>query len=254
MTRSVNYDLVAPTYDRRYGRNRYDGVATVLRRFVGESEDVQVAEVGCGTGHWLAQLCSRVRTLAGIDLSPGMLRRARAAAPRALLVRGRAETLPWAAGAFDRVFCVNALHHFDDAYAFMCEARRVLRPGGAFLTIGLDPHTRLDQWWIYDYFPGALTADRARYLAGETIRARLEAAGFAEPVTELAQHIPGEMPFAAALEHRLLDRRSTSQLMVISDAEYEAGVRRLRAEQPTIRVDLRVYATIGWAGRTHIQR
>jgi ubiquinone/menaquinone biosynthesis C-methylase UbiE len=250
MTLSVNYDLVAPTYDKRYDRNRFDGVEAVLRRFVGESESVDVAEVGCGTGHWLAQFRNRVHTVAGLDLSPEMLQRARTAAPCALLVRGRAEKLPWATGAFDRLFCINAMHHFDDANAFMLEARRVLRPGGALLTIGLDPHTRLDKWWIYDHFPGALKADRARYLPTTTIRERLEAAGFAEAATEVAQHIPAEMPFAVATERGLIDRRSTSQLMVITRAEYDEGLQRLRAEKPTLKADLRLYATVGRVAST----
>jgi ubiquinone/menaquinone biosynthesis C-methylase UbiE len=250
MTQSVDYDDVAPAYDRRYERNRYDGVAGVLRRFIGESESIDVAEVGCGTGHWLAQCCNRARTVTGLDLSHQMLQRARTAASCALLVRGRAEAFPWANGAFDRLFCINAMHHFDDAGAFMLEARRVLRPGGALLTIGLDPHTRLDRWWIYDYFPGALDADRARYLPTTMIRERLEAAGFTEAATEIAQHVPAEIPFPVATERGLIDRRSTSQLMVISDAEYDAGLQRLRAEQPTLKADLRLYATVGRAPST----
>jgi len=46
------------------------------------------------------------------------------------------------------------------------------------MTIGLDPHVRQDRWWIYDYFPGALTADRARCPSTDSIRAQLSAAGF----------------------------------------------------------------------------
>jgi SAM-dependent methyltransferase len=206
--------------------------------------------VGCGTGHWLDQLRGRAHTVAGLDLSFEMLQRARAAATSALLVRGRAEKLPWATGAFDRLFCINALHHFDDAQAFMREARRVLRRGGAFLTIGLDPLAGLDQWWIYDYFPAALEADRGRYLSTATIRERLAAAGFSEPATALAQHIPAEVPFPVATERGMFDRRSTSQLMVISQAEYDDGVRRLRAEQPTLKADLRLYATVGRVSST----
>ena len=245
MTQRVNYDLIAASYDQRYQTNRFDGVEAVLRRFIGEAGVMDVAEVGCGTGHWLALLRSRVRRAAGIDLSGEMLQRARTAAPFALLVRGRAEELPWTSATFDRLFCVNALHHFDDRDGFMCEARRVLRPGGALLIVGLDPHPRVDRWWVYDYFPAALEADRGRYLATGVIRERLRAAGFAEAATEVAQHIRAAVPFDVATGRGMLDRRSTSQLLVVSDAEYEAGLQRLRAEQPTLHADLRLYATVG---------
>ena len=128
----------------------------------------------------------------------------------------------------------------------MIEARRVLRPGGAILIIGLDPHTALDTWWIYDYFPSSLKADRARYLSTASIRAQLEAAGFVDAATEVAQHFPAAMPFAVAVERGHVDRRSKSQLMVISETEYEEGLRRLRSEQPILHADLRLHATVAW--------
>jgi SAM-dependent methyltransferase len=198
-----------------------------------------------GPGIGLPGFGVHVRLAAGLDLSAEMLQRARTAAPFARVVRGRAENLPWEAGRFDRVFCINAMHHFPDPDAFMSDARRVLRPGGALLIVGLDPHAGLDQWWIYDYFPAALTADRTRYVATAAIRRRLEALGFVEPVTEVAQHIRSAMPFAAAIERGLVGRQSTSQLMVITDGEYEEGLHRLKAEQPLVRTDLRLYATVG---------
>jgi SAM-dependent methyltransferase len=243
---SVDYDVVAPGYDRRYQRTRFPGVETVLRRFISESQRADVAEVGCGTGHWLAWMRRHVRTIAGLDPAARMLQRARTAAPDALLVRGRAEQLPWTAESFHRLCCINALHHFDDGPAFMREGRRVLRQGGGMLIIGLDPHTRLDAWWVYDYFPGALEADRARYPAAAGIRAGLEALGFSDTSTEVAQHLRIELPFAEAAAQGLLDRGSTSQLMVISDDEYDAGLRRLQSERPILEADLRLYATVGW--------
>ncbi len=70
-----------------------------------------------------------------------MLERARASVPQAELLHGSAERLPWPEGSFDRVLCINALHHFADAPAFIAGARRVLRPGGGLIVVGLDPHT-----------------------------------------------------------------------------------------------------------------
>ena len=92
---AVNYDLVATAYDRRYERNRYDGVRAVLRQFVDGAHAAAVAEVGCGTGHWLADLSDGgFRPLIGLDLSSGMLRQAQASVPTVRLVRGTAANCP----------------------------------------------------------------------------------------------------------------------------------------------------------------
>jgi SAM-dependent methyltransferase len=147
---------------------------------------------------------------------------------------------------FGRVLCVNALHHFQNRAAVFAECARVLRPGGAFLTIGLDPHTGTDTWWIYDYFPAALLADRSRYPATATIRADLFAVGFAEVTTRVAQHLPAAMPFDEAVSKGVANRSSTSQLMVISDEDFAAGQARLMAERPQLQADLRLYATTAW--------
>ena len=243
--RRVDYDDVASTYNRRYERNRYDGTRAALYEFLGDAANADVAEVGCGTGHWLADVADSVRTIIGIDASWEMLRCAATDACSALLIHARAEQLPLATASVDRVFCVNALHHFSDLATFANEARRVLRSGGSLMSVGLDPHTALDQWWIYDYFPGALAADRARYLPAQTIRDTFEGAGFADVHTNLAQHIPAAVSFQLAVERGHIDRRSTSQLLVISDAEYEGGLERMRQEQPMLRADLRLFATIG---------
>jgi hypothetical protein len=78
------------------------------------------------------------------------------------------------------------------------------------------------------------------------IREWLTAAGFREPVTEVAQYLPAEMTFEVAKAKGFTDRTATSQLMVISDEDYEAGMKRLLADQPVLRADLRVYATTAW--------
>jgi ubiquinone/menaquinone biosynthesis C-methylase UbiE len=252
MVRRVDYDCVAGTYDRRYRENDYSGVEAALRSFVGEPCNHRVLEVGCGTGHWLQFLGAS--HIAGVDISAQMLAYAKTHAPRATLAQGAAERLPWASESFERVFCVHAFHHFQDKVAFLTEALRVLRPGGQMMTIGLDPHAGLDQWYIYDYFDTVLEIDQRRYLASGQIREWMETAGFTDCVTREIQHLPVRLEVRAALAQGRLDKSATSQLSVLTDEEYRHGIDRIReavesaerrGESLWLSADLRLYATSG---------
>jgi ubiquinone/menaquinone biosynthesis C-methylase UbiE len=250
VTRPVDYDRVAPTYDSRYERNDFSGVRAAIEAFVQAAGTTRprVLEAGCGTGHWVRLVREMKADAFGIDRSAGML----AAASPTLdgrLIRGRAESLPCCSCTVDRIYCVNALHHFEDPAAFIREARRALRPGGGLLTIGLDPHSGRDQWWVYDYFPEALVSDRKRYLSTSRIRQLMEQSGFSECATRVVQHMPRDLSVDEAARAGFLDRVSTSQLMVIPDAAYEAGLRRIQCAADSghmLASDLRLYGTNGW--------
>jgi ubiquinone/menaquinone biosynthesis C-methylase UbiE len=257
MTRGVDYDQVAPGYDRRYQVSDYSGIAHALMAFVGEPRPVRVLEVGCGTGHWLQHMLARGVDVAGLDASPGMLEAARARLPGAPLMHGHAEHLPCPDASFDRVVCINAFHHFTDKPAFLREARRVLRAHGGVFSVGLDPHTGLDRWCIYDYFENALELDRVRYPSAARIRTWLIEAGFTTARTEEVQHIPLQLDARAALAEGRLDKRFTSQLSLLTDAEYQTGIDRVqdaleaakaRGERLMLGADLRLYGTFGGVG------
>src|ERR1043166_9498595 len=112
MTRVTNYDSISSQYDRRYQSQQYPGIEQALFTFLGENSNSKVLEVGCGTGHWLKTLGSRTGVLTGLDLSTNMLGHAQIETPETPLVRGSAEAVPYRSHSFDRVFCVNAFHHF----------------------------------------------------------------------------------------------------------------------------------------------
>lgn len=187
----VDYDSIAATYDRRYLENDYSGVESALTAFAGQEPVGRVLEVGCGTGHWLRLLAEKGIRVAGVDPSGHMLAHARARAPGAALAHGRAEHLPWADQRFERVFCINAFHHFEDKVRFLTEARRVLAPGGQMMTIGLDPHTGADQWYIYAYFEPVLAIDKRRYPLSNQIREWMRALQFSSVHTSEVQHLRG---------------------------------------------------------------
>ena len=90
-----------------------------------------VLEVGCGTGLILKEVARDARRASGVDLSAGMLRRARG---RGLPVaQGDATAIPFASESFDVVCSFKVLPHVRDLKAALAEMARLLRPGGHLL-------------------------------------------------------------------------------------------------------------------------
>ena len=248
---TVDYDTLASTYNQRYLVNDYSGVEREVIAFGGQDRDAHVLEVGCGTGHWLSVLAERGGWVAGLDGSIRMLEQVQSCRR---IVHGVAEHLPLATGSFDRLFCVNALHHFTDKAAFVREARRVLRPGARMMTIGLDPHTQTDRWYIYDYFEWARQIDRTRYPASSRIREWMQAVGFVDCETREVQHLRARLAARPALEENRLRKGATSQLSLLADEQYQTGIERIRddiaaaearGETLYLIADLRLYGTFG---------
>jgi ubiquinone/menaquinone biosynthesis C-methylase UbiE len=95
----------------------------------------RVLDVACGTGDVARLAAERVGDtgcVVGLDVSPGMLGAARAAAPSAAAEwrEGSAADLPFHDGAFDLVLCQQGLQYFPDRPLALREMHRVLRPGG----------------------------------------------------------------------------------------------------------------------------
>jgi SAM-dependent methyltransferase len=89
-------------------------------------------DIGCGAGASTAALAPYARHLTGIDPFDAMVRRAAVALPDATIVRGSAETLPFADGRFQLVCAAGSLNYSDVARS-VAEASRVLVAGGCFV-------------------------------------------------------------------------------------------------------------------------
>ena len=127
------YDSFSHRYERHRGRNDPGGYHELLdeleagfvRRFA-ESRDV--LEVGCGTGLVLSRIASFAREAKGVDLSPGMLEKAR---ERGLdVVEGSATQLPFGDLSFDVTCSFKVLAHIPDVERALSEMARVTRTGG----------------------------------------------------------------------------------------------------------------------------
>ena len=250
----VDYDQIAATYNKRYERNQYAQVEQALLQFVRGQEGLKILEVGCGTGHWLDVLHTDGHSVVGLDLSAQMLNQANSLVPDVALIRGRAEHLPFPAETFDRVFCINALHHFTDKPAFLREVQRLLCPGGRMMSVGLDPHTGMDQWYVYDYFPESIEIDKQRYPTASSLREWMREVGFEASTTREVEHWNIRLPAREILKQGRLEKTATSQLSVLTDEQYQRGMQRINAdiehaeekgEILLLTSDLRLYETTG---------
>jgi ubiquinone/menaquinone biosynthesis C-methylase UbiE len=138
------YDAFSKGYERIRGENDPGGYHDLLdgleagyvERF-GLGRDV--LEVGCGTGLVLRRIAEFARSAKGVDLSPGMLEKARA---RGLDVRqGSATELPFPDASFDVTCSFKVLPHVPDIERALAEMARVLRPRGVLLAEFYNPNS-----------------------------------------------------------------------------------------------------------------
>jgi SAM-dependent methyltransferase len=101
----------------------------------------EVADLGCGTGRTGAWLRERgVACIDGVDLTPEMLDVARAREVYASLVEADVADTGLEAGAYDLVVTCLVDEHLADLRPLYAEARRLARPGGAYVLVGFHPH------------------------------------------------------------------------------------------------------------------
>jgi ubiquinone/menaquinone biosynthesis C-methylase UbiE len=173
MLRGVPYERSAALYDLIYGDKAYAEEAEAVRAIVERERPAArtLLEVGCGTGGHLVFLREHFEC-EGVDLTPGMLERAREKLPGVPLHLGdmRSFALPRTFDAITSLFSaigyVRSLEELDAAIA--CMARH-LAPGGVLI---VEPWFTPEQWRPGSNVYGKLHVDRddmklARFVVSE---------------------------------------------------------------------------------------
>jgi ubiquinone/menaquinone biosynthesis C-methylase UbiE len=174
----------------------YDPLMVVLEKtglgrwrewLAGAVREGRVLDLGCGTGRDLPLFGPGVRAV-GLDPSHAALLRARGRGPAALLVRGRAEALPFRDSVFDTVVSGLVFCSVADPPRGLAEVRRVLRAGGRLRML---EHVRASDRvaaWLQERTQPAWTWLTGGCHPNRETEAAVEAAGFAiDPSTRRAR-------------------------------------------------------------------
>lgn len=136
-TRKI-YDVHAMFYDATFGRLVRKRIARAISHMNIQPTD-KVLDLGIGTGVSLDYYPKQGRVV-GIDLSSGMLRKAR----EKIRERGLSNTsvfqadalhLPFGDNSFDHVFISHVISVVSDPYRLVQEAQRVSKPGARIVIV-----------------------------------------------------------------------------------------------------------------------
>ncbi|ADP79644.1 class I SAM-dependent methyltransferase [Pseudofrankia inefficax] len=239
----IAYDDAAATAFRASRHVPAEGLAgwkDAVGRHLAPRRGMRVLDVGAGTGAWSAAFTD----WAGLDmvaLEPAAAMRARTLAPR--MVGGEAAALPFGTGSFEGAWLSTVIHHVADLPAAAAELRRVLRAGAPVLIRSVF-RERPEGVTLFRYFPEAVRA-LDQYPSVAELRAVFASAGFRFRTLEAVPQVTAGSVRTALSQLR---RDAHTPLRLITDAEYDAGVRRMRAAaeqdggQVTDTLDLLVFS------------
>ncbi|MFP4056860.1 MAG: methyltransferase domain-containing protein [Candidatus Brocadiia bacterium] len=165
------------------GERRYEAIARTARALGVALRPRGVAlDVGCGMGSAVFALARRARLAVGLDilLTDLLLARKRfaeAGLDNVAFVCASATALPLREGAVDLANATDVIEHLPDPRAFLAEAQRALRPGGAlflnspnrFTVLTREPHVRL---WGVGWLPRRWMEPYVRWRRGRAYRGK----------------------------------------------------------------------------------
>ncbi|WP_225731491.1 MULTISPECIES: class I SAM-dependent methyltransferase [unclassified Nocardia] len=138
---NTGYDGIADWYEREFLASQRPGdpleIDRILGELLGSREEADTClDIGCGTGIYAARMHELGWRPLGVDLSARMLAYA---APRLPVVCGDAKRLPFRDNSIPAAVAIMTHTDMPDYPAVLGEVRRILRPGGIFVHIGVHP-------------------------------------------------------------------------------------------------------------------
>jgi ubiquinone/menaquinone biosynthesis C-methylase UbiE len=180
---AAGHDWLLPLYDPLVKLLGGDTARRALLDQTTVQAGHRILDIGCGTGTF-AKLIKELHPyvdIVGLDPDPKALARAQRKSKRSAIPirfdQGFADDLPYPEASFDRVFSTFMFHHLppDKKGKTLCEARRVLAPGGSFHLLDFTPPKTNSGGLVARYFH---SSDRLKDNSVERILSLMNQAGF----------------------------------------------------------------------------
>jgi ubiquinone/menaquinone biosynthesis C-methylase UbiE len=225
--KTTDYSKIAFKYDKNKLRHDIEVDANISHILEKNGDgQITVLDLACGTGNYLVKQMDAYKEYGikwiGIDKSPDMLGVAKQKKMNAELILGDACEIPLEDDSVDYVKVRFAFHHFNDKQKALKEIYRILKKGGMVSIYNLS-HDYMRHSWLYRYYPQVEKIDIERFPGSLEIFRWLDGLKF-----ETQGNI--HTIIKKFLYDDILDdakHRDMSQLNLISDEEYEIGLRRI---------------------------
>jgi ubiquinone/menaquinone biosynthesis C-methylase UbiE len=153
---------------------------------------LEVLDAGCGTGSYAKAIAHRVGQISAVDISLGMLQRARAklwqeeVAERIQFHENSVTELPFEDNSFDAAMVNQVAHHLGDTLEtgfrqlrrLIGELSRVLRSGGRLVFNHCSQEQLRYAYWYYELIPKARDNFLQRYVPLSVLHGFFAEAGF----------------------------------------------------------------------------
>lgn len=182
---------------------------------------LRLVDLGAGTGSWAKAFSAWFPGIEVTAVEPSAAMRERSVYQPVLA--GDGANIPLTDASADAAWISTVIHHVPDLHAAAGELRRVLRPG-ALVLIRSAFAGRHEAITLFRYFPEAVRV-LDTYPTVAQVETAFAGAGFSTVSLEQIPQITAPSLHEAA---RTLRRAAHTPLQLITDQEYDTGVRRLR--------------------------
>ena len=186
--------------------------------------DALVLDVGCGTGNNTLLFVKATKTqVVGIDISRGMLDKAKEKIQNVDFVRCPADRLSFKDDVFDMVYLTEVVHHLSDVESAIKETFRVLNELGVACIV-TQSHRQIKRRMTSRFFPATIAVDMARYPSIKRIERTLRQSGYKTVWSTTRKFAPAPL---GEDYYDTVSRKGFSMLHKISVEDWSEGLRDL---------------------------